>query len=291
MTATATIRSFVTLAVIALLGALAWALEPVAPQKDKQRITTSQIKKLKLSSPVRFDSAKAELQPDIMPLLSKLLDHLLYMENTVSVEGRSENNPIQGYDGSNTREYITNPMMAFAVTGDSVMERRTVVEDYNCENCHVNISLHGNNRKSHDYCNTCHRPEFIAVLEPQESVHQKWMIHKIHRGADLENGYVVVRSRGTFDFSDIHYVGDLRNCEKCHVDDSYQLPMVDDLLATITPQNWWSPTAPIGATCLSCHDGDAASAHVFSNTTFFGEACDSCHAEGKDYSVDRVHAR
>ena len=39
----------------------------------------------------------------------------------------------------------------------------------------------------------------------------KFMTHKIHRGADLENGYVVVRSRGVYDFSDIIFPGDLRN--------------------------------------------------------------------------------
>lgn len=52
--------------------------------------------KLKLSSPVMFDSAKAELKPDIMPLLAKLLEHLVNMDNTVIVEGHTDNVPIYG---------------------------------------------------------------------------------------------------------------------------------------------------------------------------------------------------
>jgi hypothetical protein len=211
---------------------------------------------------------------------------------TISVEGRSKAvDIVMGDETEGEREYMENPMMAFAVTDATAMERRVVVEDSKCESCHVNISFHGGNRKSVQYCNTCHRPEFIAVLEPQESVHQKWMIHKIHRGAELENGYVVIRSRGTFDFSDKVYVGDLRNCNACHVNNSQQIPLPEGLLATITPQAWWTPMEPISAACLSCHDGDAAAAHAYSNTVFFGEACAACHGEGMSYSVDKVHAR
>jgi OmcA/MtrC family decaheme c-type cytochrome len=210
---------------------------------------------------------------------------------TVSVEGRAELD-IQTHHGiSEERDVIQATLMEFAVTDDVAVPRRTVVEDYNCESCHTNLALHGGGRTNANYCVTCHRPEFIAVLEPSESVHFKWMIHKIHRGADLENGYVVVRSRGTFDFSHVEFPGDLRNCEKCHVNDSYELPLPGGLLATTTPQNWWSPTGPIAAACLSCHDSDSAAAHAFAQTTFFSESCATCHGEGMGFAVSKVHAR
>jgi len=119
----------------------------------------------------------------------------------------------------------------------------------------------------------------------------KWMIHKIHRGEELENGYVVVRSRGTYDFSHIEFTGDLRNCDACHVNDSQQLPVADGALPTITNNAWWTPMEPQAAACLSCHDDDSSAAHAYTNTTFFGESCATCHGEGKDAAVDKVHAQ
>jgi len=50
--------------------------------------------KLRLKSPVIFDSGEAELKPDIMPLLINLLKHLKEMDNTIVVEGHTDNVPI-----------------------------------------------------------------------------------------------------------------------------------------------------------------------------------------------------
>jgi len=218
---------------------------------------------------------------------------------TVSVEGRTDPLPIDMGDAvSNQREYMTSPLLSFVVTGDSLKDRRMVVSDYNCETCHVNISLHGNNRKSVQYCNTCHLPWAtdhevrLPDTGPDQSIHMKYMIHKIHRGEDAVNGYTVYGYRSSFhDFGHVEYPGDLRNCDACHVNDSQQLPLPEGLLATTTPQEWWDPMMPAAAACLSCHDSDSAAAHAYSNTTFFGEACASCHGEGMSYSVDKVHAR
>jgi len=50
--------------------------------------------KLKLASPVVFESGSAELKPDIMPLMVRLLEHLKDMENTIIVEGHTDDIPI-----------------------------------------------------------------------------------------------------------------------------------------------------------------------------------------------------
>ena len=127
---------------------------------------------------------------------------------------------------------------------------------------------------------------------PPESVHMKYMIHKIHRGADLENGYVVYGYRSSVhDYSDVHYVGDLRNCEACHVDDSYTLPLPANLEMVETPRDFFTPMGPETAACLSCHDSKAAASHALSNSSDIGEACAACHGTGKTYDVERVHAR
>ena len=211
---------------------------------------------------------------------------------TVSMEGRIEVEVDYGNETDTERDYAENPMMAFAVTDTEAVERRMVVDDAKCESCHVNLRLHGSNRHDVTYCSTCHAANTVDIADVPESVHMKWMIHKIHRGADLENGYVVIRSRGTYDFSNIHYTGDLRNCDACHVNNSQQLPLADNLLPTITNNAWWTPMEPQSASCLSCHDDDGSAAHAYVNTADFGaEACATCHGEGKTYSVDKVHAR
>lgn len=211
---------------------------------------------------------------------------------TISMEGRINAEIKAGQELSTERDYAENPRIAFAVTDATAVERRMVVDDYKCESCHVNLALHGGNRHDPQYCDTCHRPDLLDIAEPiPENVSFKWMIHKIHRGADLENGYVVIRSRGTFDFSHVEFSGDLRNCEKCHVNGSEQLPLPQGLLPTSTPLQWWDPTLPMAAACLSCHDGDEAAAHAYSNTAFFGESCSVCHGEDRSFSVDRLHAR
>lgn len=210
---------------------------------------------------------------------------------TISVEGRGLADINMGGEIDSERDVIQATQLAFAVTDDSAMARRLVVDDEKCESCHVNLAAHGGGRTDANYCLTCHKPDLIDIADVPESVNMKWMVHKIHRGADLENGYIVIRSRGTYDFSHVEYPGDLRNCDACHVNDSQQLPLQQDLLPQITPNFWWDPIEPVSAACLGCHDSDDAAAHAYANTTFFGESCATCHGEGKSAAVDKVHAR
>jgi len=217
---------------------------------------------------------------------------------TIAVEGRNNVTINLGGEDSSERDQIENSLLAFAVTDAVAKPRRMVVDDYKCESCHSNLSMHGGNRHNANYCITCHRPtasdEKVRPMDkfPEQSIHFKYMIHKIHRGEDLENGFVVYGYRGSLhDFSDVKFPGDLRNCDTCHVNNSQQLPLPAGLLPTMTPQLWWDPTMPTAAACLSCHDGDDAAAHAYANTTFFGESCATCHGEGKLAAVDKVHAQ
>jgi len=212
---------------------------------------------------------------------------------TVGVEGRATS----VVNGSNQNEPIQATTLPFAVTGD-LEARRIVVEDYNCESCHSNLVLHGGNRTNANYCVSCHMP--LATDEaqvrpgnPEQTIHFKYMIHSIHRGAELQNGYVVAGfGQSIHDYSEVEYPGDLRDCAVCHVNNSYQLSSLpDNLLPTLTPQAWWSPMQPQAAACLSCHDDDSTAVHAYTNASFFGESCVTCHGEGKEFSVDKVHAR
>ena len=162
---------------------------------------------------------------------------------TVSMEGRVDADVNYGGTVEGERDYAQNVWMEFAVTNATAEPRRVVVDNEKCESCHSSISLHGGNRTQAQYCVTCHNPTLVDIADPAESVNQRWMIHKIHRGADLENGYVVIRSRGTYDFSHVEYSGDLRNCEACHVNGSEQLPLPSGLLDQLTPNFWWTEVA------------------------------------------------
>ena len=172
---------------------------------------------------------------------------------SIGVEGRLDATINEGQPNEfSMRDQMQNFIVPFAVTGDDIMSRRMVVDDAKCESCHGNLSLHGSNRHdANGYCQTCHNPlltdEDVRVEgtgEP-ESVDFRYMVHKIHRGADLENGYVVYGYRSSLhDYSDVHYVGDLRNCEACHVNDSYMLPLPDGLLPVTTPRAQFTPMLP-----------------------------------------------
>jgi OmcA/MtrC family decaheme c-type cytochrome len=195
-------------------------------------------------------------------------------------------------------QMLENPVFYFSVDGSPVAPRRTVVADANCETCHENLSLHGDNRHDPEYCITCHQPGASDVARrpdeelPVEPIHFKFLIHRIHRGEDLTGDFTVYGYGGSeHDFTEVRFPGDLRDCETCHVNDSYTVPLSANLLATPTPREYFSPLQPIGSACLSCHDTEYAAAHAFTMTTPFGEACASCHGTGKDFSVERVHAR
>jgi OmcA/MtrC family decaheme c-type cytochrome len=199
------------------------------------------------------------------------------------------------------RDLAENYLVPFAVTDGSTVARDMIVDDAKCESCHSNLAAHGGNRHNGgEYCQTCHAPQALGPTEitegEEDSIHFKFMVHKIHRGADLENGYVM---EGT-DFSEVHFPGDLRDCEACHVDvdpnpnvfrSSAWLPLPEGRLPTLSPVSYLTEMQPMTAACLSCHDGLSAAQHADANTGDLGESCDTCHGEDKTYSAQRVHAR
>jgi len=218
---------------------------------------------------------------------------------SIGFEGRITNVPIEGDHNEFTMsDQMQNFIVPVAVTDDEAEARDMIVKDGTCENCHSNLSLHGENR--HDasgYCQTCHKADATDVNRrpadgEDQSIHFKYMIHKIHRGEDLARGYVVYGyGNREHDYSHVEYPRDLRECEACHEDGTYNLPLPMGRLDTVAPQDFWSPMMPEAAACLSCHDGAGAAAHAANNTGEFGEACAACHGEGSTFSVEEVHSR
>jgi len=195
------------------------------------------------------------------------------------------------------REAGSNKLFYFGVTDPTPVKRRAIVTQTKCNECHQNLAVHSKSRDSVEYCSVCHRPGFTdeaerpADKQPAEAMDFKNLIHKIHTGHNLENEFTIYDAGEPENFNEVHYPGDGRNCSKCHEGTSYQLPLPEGLLASVTPRGFFSPTPPATTACLGCHDGLSTAAHAFVNIAPFGEACATCHAEGSEFAVTRVHAR
>jgi OmcA/MtrC family decaheme c-type cytochrome len=195
------------------------------------------------------------------------------------------------------RDTLESVTMDFAVSGN-LQPRRQLVDMAKCNNCHDKLAPHGGNRNTIESCVLCHNPAMTDVAVrpksdlPTESIDMKILAHKIHTGEELKNGYVVYgRGSTRYDFAEVLYPGDRRDCLQCHVAGGYTLPLASSATPSTTPRNFWDPTSPTAAACLGCHDSVEAAAHAFLNTASFGESCSVCHKEGAEFAVSKVHAR
>jgi OmcA/MtrC family decaheme c-type cytochrome len=201
-------------------------------------------------------------------------------------------------EGREVREAAFNPIWYAAVTDGEPEPRREVVTLDKCNRCHDVLALHGGQRFAIEECLICHRPDETDAgdrpdeFDPPESVHFKYMIHKIHTGHELDLEYTVYGfGSQPHNYNHVGYPGDRRNCEGCHSPETYFVPVTEDALETPTLRDWYTPMQPAAAACLSCHGSLDAAAHAFVNTAPFGESCGSCHGEDREFSVTRVHAR
>jgi OmcA/MtrC family decaheme c-type cytochrome len=199
-----------------------------------------------------------------------------------------------------TQGTSSNGRMIFTVDGSDPIERRQIVDDAKCNACHNEVRLHGSLRVGVDSCVMCHNPNATDInRRPDdqgnpETVNFKDMIHKIHRGAALEMPFTIFGfGASEHDFSEIHFPGDLRNCEMCHVDGSYEIPLSMDNLSTVVTDGTdvISEKLPERASCTSCHDGLLAEVHAVVNTDLAAgvESCAVCHDSDADFAIIDVH--
>ena len=136
----------------------------------------------------------------------------------------------------------------FIPAGGAPTFSRAVVDNDTCNACHDNLELHGEARFDVDYCVQCHNPYSIdgeTINEPWGgSVDMVVMIHKIHHGVNLENGYRIVGFRQIeHDYSEVVFTQDVRNCATCHEESDANTP---------DASNW--RTVANRVACGSCHD-------------------------------------
>lgn len=180
-------------------------------------------------------------------------------------------------------------------TGAVVESGREIVKTETCNECHNELEAH-DARIETGYCVICHNPGSTDA-QSRNTVDFKVMIHKIHRSADLPSvvngvpysiyGFNPATRNGDleYDFSDIEFPQDIRNCTKCHdgstssEGDAWQTPSIagcgscHDDVDFSTGANHGPPGNEGGAqtdiTCLGCHKIDgtgiapsAAQAHI-----------------------------
>jgi OmcA/MtrC family decaheme c-type cytochrome len=203
----------------------------------------------------------------------------------------------------NVTEGAFNPVSYAAVTDSQPVPRRAVVDMAKCNTCHDQLALHGGQRLNVEECVMCHNANASDAARrpsdklPVESIHFKRMIHRIHSGENLTQDFTVYgfftppNPPNPVNFNEVLFPGDRRDCQTCHIANTYQPPMPDDALPTETLRDYYSPQQPVAAACLGCHDTRSAAAHAFVNTAPFGEACASCHGTNAEFAVDKVHAR
>jgi len=200
-------------------------------------------------------------------------------------------------------ESTINPIKYVAITG-ATTPRRTVVTLAQCNQCHDSLSLHGGQRNTTEECVICHNPlendsaRRPANAGPAESVSFQHMIHRIHTGEELNNDFTVFAFGGVAtNFNEVTFPGDRTNCAKCHAGNSHLLPLPTGIASVNTLRDFFTPQGPGTAACLGCHDSKDTAAHAYLNTVTFpgstipAEACATCHGTGKDWAVDKVHAK
>jgi OmcA/MtrC family decaheme c-type cytochrome len=195
------------------------------------------------------------------------------------------------------RDSADNPVFYIAVTDPEPVPRRVIVDEAKCDSCHKYLSLHGDNRHNPTaYCQVCHRPNADdspyrpADEFPARSIDFRFMVHRIHMGEELTRDYTIVGYHGSLNnYNSVLYPSDRRNCTKCHVDETYNVPSAG-VQPVIEEYEFFSPIPPNSAACLGCHDTVDAASHAFTNLSPFGEGCGACHAAEREFAVARVHA-
>ena len=200
------------------------------------------------------------------------------------------------------RETAMGTVHYFGISGSEAVPRRKVVDNQNCNVCHKNLITHHGQRRNTEFCVLCHNPAMTDGAStlghgrphdayPPQTINFRTMVHRIHSGHDLENDFTIYHGSRPVNFNEVHFPGDRRDCETCHVNDSYELPLPAGLANGANPRGFYEPWGPAASACLGCHDSQSTAAHAFLQTSPFGESCATCHGEGKEFAVSRVHAR
>ena len=213
------------------------------------------------------------------------------------------------YKNAAGQTVLANPYFDFTVVdGKSVAvtdpsKTRKMTDVKSCNSCHEKLALHGGGRIDTQYCVMCHNP---GTVDPESgnNLDMATMTHKIHAGrkikADSGEDYMIWGYGNTkYDYAEVGFPQDLRNCTKCHSAANTSTPQGDNWKTVITAQ-----------ACLTCHTekvgglwevkhivyakdaivvGAAAAAQNTKATDLTNAQCATCHKAGSALSPATVH--
>ena len=167
----------------------------------------------------------------------------------------------------------------FAITDATPVAYRKVVDIEKCNDCHKQLSLHGENRTGNaELCAACHNPnatdinrrvagsncETVTGTLDDQTIDFKVMVHAIHAGPSRRLQGLRLQQHGLRLQPRACIPGKLNNCEGCHLPDTYYPPDPAAALATTTdaaPATSPDRASPLGdiattpatAVCSTCH--------------------------------------
>jgi OmcA/MtrC family decaheme c-type cytochrome len=157
----------------------------------------------------------------------------------------------------------------------SAPDSREVVTDAACNKCHTVVNAHGGSRRGVKLCLTCHSPQ---TLDPESgnSVDMALMIHKIHKGKLLANGYTIIGNSGS-----VHDFGAHVSMGPSH---STYFELTPPTPAPVPPL---APIQDRGIIreCALCHQGAEAGLH---QTSISRANCTTCH-DNVDFATGAGH--
>jgi len=226
----------------------------------------------------------------------------LYSSSTITLTLFSESNSYRATAVDGAVEFL-------AGSATDIEPHELISSGDNCLECHNDVYAHGGGRRNFDVCIACHgtaggqdRPQYVAAnapATPELSIEFRNMLHKIHMGAELTKAseYEVVGfgspawpdNFGLNTYEAVEFPalpGMTKHCEKCHgTAEAWMEPTNRD-----HPTEQGVPVHEWKSACGSCHDSDAAAAHIDVQTSSGGaESCGICHGTGKDEAVEIVH--
>jgi OmcA/MtrC family decaheme c-type cytochrome len=283
------------------------------------------------AQPVRIDfKANGVPDPDFAGGFKATASIAIPPDATGSGSALIEGRPTVDVDGNGSRERIPVASVgrAFAITDAAPVAYRKVVNIEKCNECHQQLSLHGNGRTDNaELCAACHNPNATDIARrvagsdcetgtgtlDDQTIDFKVMVHAIHAGS-IANYKVCGYGNTAHDYSHVEYPGKLNNCEGCHEPDTYYPPDPARAFATTldaAPASNPDRSTPLGdvavtpgtAVCSTCHTGTFARAHMEQNGGSFGaikaadsstpgaplETCGTCHGPGRSADVKVLH--
>lgn len=196
---------------------------------------------------------------------------------------------------------------SFLFGAATTIAKRQIVDGATCNNCHGDLQSHGFGRRGYDTCQLCHAipgyedgPEskylgWYPGTTPGVSMEFRELAHKVHMGKEL-NYAAETEIVGVFlgipysvKVDEIGYPamrGGAANCTSCHGANNTAWKEPKE---RIHPAAKDQPTQTWTLTCGSCHDSNAATAHMKSQLFMGTEVCSVCHGPGREAAVEKAH--